>query len=88
MGELGAFQITFLIVGITQVVKKLVPNLTENGKIVVALVVGVVFLSTAQVLPYLSETAATVVLAVVNVLGNSMAIPGLFSVVKDDLLNR
>ncbi len=85
---LGGFEIPLLVVGIVQVIKKLFPQLSDQGTIIVAFVVGVVFLGLAQALPYIGETASAVILAVVRVLGYATAIPGWFSVVKNDVLGR
>lgn len=83
--ELGGFEIPVLIVGITQVIKQLFPKLSDNGKLVVALVVGLVLFSLGQALPFVGEDIATIIVAVVRVLGYTMSVPGLFSVAKREL---
>lgn len=86
--EFEGIEIPVLVVGITQVIKLLIPNLSEKGKLVIALVVGVILLSLAQALPYMSTSAVQIVMAVVRVLGYATSIPGWFSVVKDEVLRR
>lgn len=86
--KLDAIEIPVLVVGITQIIKLLAPNLSERGKVVIALVVGLVLLSLAEALPFMGATVAQVVVSVVRVLGYAISIPGWFSVVKNDMLGR
>ena len=86
--EIGGFEVAYLVVGIVQIIKMLVDNLSEKGKIVIALIVGVVFLSLAEITPLLDPGTALVIVTVVRVIGNALAIPGWFGVVKTELLGR
>ena len=86
--ELNSIEIPVLVIGIVQVIKLLFENLSSKGKLVIALVVGIILLSLGEALPYMGETAGVIVASVVQVLGYAIAIPGWFSVIKDDMLKR
>jgi len=83
--ELGGFEISFLVVGVVQVIKQLFPELSSRGKLMIALALGVVLFGLAQALPFVGESASIIILAVVRVLGYSTAIPGWFSVATDEV---
>ena len=85
---LDGVEIPVLVVGVVQVIKQLFPKLGDKGKLIVALVVGVILLGLAQAAPYFAVDTQEIVMAVVRVLGYAIAIPGWFSVVKDDMLGN
>ena len=86
--EISNVEIPIIVVGIVQVVEQLFDNLSSKGKLVIALVIGIILLSLGEALPYMGETAGLVVMSIVRVLGYAIAIPGWFSVVTDDILAR
>ena len=83
---LDKWEVPVLVVGIVQVIKLLVPALTEKGKLVIALLVGAVLFGTVEALVYLTPETQAIVLAVVRVIGYTIAAPGWFSVVKDEVV--
>jgi hypothetical protein len=83
--ELGGFEVSFLVVGIVQVIKNLLPNMSGRGVLVVALSLGIVLFGLAEALPFVGESASIIILAVVRVLGYATAIPGWFSVATDEV---
>ncbi|MCK9601799.1 MAG: hypothetical protein M0R06_22335 [Sphaerochaeta sp.] len=80
-------EVPVLTVGITQIVKYFAPGLSDRGKIAVAMCVGVVLLTAQELLTSGAlGDAAVVVETAVRIIAGAIAVPGLFGVLKDDLL--
>jgi len=90
--EIGSVEIAALIVGIVQTIKLLVNSenytMPKRLTIGVAMGVGLVFYTLAELINggYLSGSATDIAEMVVRVIGWVIAIPGLFSVARDELV--
>jgi len=93
----GGVTVAFLIIGITQFIKKLIegdPDAPEPKKLtyrasqILSLVVSIIVLTTATLVngEYLSPEANQIIKEVITVIAGILAVPGLYSVGSDKIL--
>lgn len=86
--EIGGFEVVFVIMGIVQLAKQF--GVTGKGSLGLALVLGLLLNGLVQALSgeMLPVEAVPWVLLAVRAVGYTLAIPGLYDLIKDELLPR
>ena len=84
--NIGGFEIGIIVVGIVQLVKKF--GLKGNGALALAVSLGFVLFAIGQALGQSLVPAAIAiwVVIVVRSIGYTLAVPGLYDLLKDELL--
>lgn len=84
---IGTVEVVGLVIGIVQVVKLFV-SLDKKATMGIAIFTGTVLMGLAEVLGagYLSDQSTEIITMVVRVLSYATAIPGWFSVGRDELI--
>ena len=85
---LGPFEASFLVVGITQIIKDLFEeSLSSKATLAIALTVGLIVLSFAEIISagYVTPETAAIIVSVFKVIGWTISVPGWYSVVSNKI---